>query len=80
MSAAAPRNLVRVTGERNGIIEFEYGVGDLSLDPATGAYLFVANEGSGAVTLLGIDAETGKLKESGQTAAVPSARYVLIGR
>ena len=32
MSAdAAPRNLVRVTGERNGIIEFEYGVGDLSL-------------------------------------------------
>ena len=32
MSAAAvPRKLVRVTGERNGIIEFEYGVGDLSL-------------------------------------------------
>jgi phenol hydroxylase P0 protein len=31
-AAAAPlRNLVRVTGERNGIIEFEYGVGDLSL-------------------------------------------------
>lgn len=27
----APRNLVRVTGERNGIIEFEYGIGDLSL-------------------------------------------------
>ena len=29
--AAAPRKLVRVTGTRNGIIEFEYGVGDLSL-------------------------------------------------
>jgi phenol hydroxylase P0 protein len=31
MAAPALRNLVRVTGERNGIIEFEYGVGDLSL-------------------------------------------------
>ena len=30
-AAAAPRKLVRVTGERNGIIEFEYGVDDLSL-------------------------------------------------
>lgn len=29
--AAAARRLVRVTGTRNGIIEFEYGVGDLSL-------------------------------------------------
>lgn len=51
----------------------------LAID-ATGAYLLVANEGSGVVTLLGIDAETGKLKESGQTAAVPSPRYVLMGR
>lgn len=31
MEAAASRKLVRVTGERNGFIEFEYGVGDLSL-------------------------------------------------
>lgn len=32
MSAAvALRNLVRVTGERNGMIEFEFGMGDLSL-------------------------------------------------
>ena len=32
MDAATPlRNFARVTGERNGIIEFEYGVGDLSL-------------------------------------------------
>jgi phenol hydroxylase P0 protein len=31
MTAAAFRKLVRITGERNGIIEFEYGVGDLSL-------------------------------------------------
>lgn len=31
MAAAAARKLVRVTGTRNGIIEFEYGVGDLSL-------------------------------------------------
>ncbi len=31
-AAAAPlRKLVRVTGERNGIIEFEYGVGDISM-------------------------------------------------
>lgn len=30
-AAAAPRKLVRVTGQRNGIIEFEYGIGDLSL-------------------------------------------------
>lgn len=31
MAQAAIRNFVRVTGERNGIIEFEYGVGDMSL-------------------------------------------------
>jgi len=31
MEPAEPRKLVRVTGERNGNIEFEYGVGDLSL-------------------------------------------------
>jgi phenol/toluene 2-monooxygenase (NADH) P0/A0 len=31
MTGAATRKLVRVTGERNGIIEFEYGVGDMSL-------------------------------------------------
>ncbi len=31
MAQAAIRNLVRVTGERNGIVEFEYGVGDMSL-------------------------------------------------
>lgn len=30
-AAAAPRKLVRVTGTRNGLIEFEYGVGDLSM-------------------------------------------------
>ena len=30
-AAAAPRKLVRVTGMRNGIVEFEYGVGDLSM-------------------------------------------------
>lgn len=30
-AAATPRKLVRVTGERNGIIEFEYGVDDLSM-------------------------------------------------
>jgi phenol/toluene 2-monooxygenase (NADH) P0/A0 len=30
-SAAAARKLVRVTGTRNGIIEFEYGIGDLSM-------------------------------------------------
>lgn len=28
---AAARKLVRVTGERNGIVEFEYGLDDLSL-------------------------------------------------
>lgn len=31
MAQASIRNLVRVTGERNGIVEFEYGVGDMSL-------------------------------------------------
>jgi phenol hydroxylase P0 protein len=30
-AAASLRKLVRVMGERNGIIEFEYGVGDLSM-------------------------------------------------
>ncbi len=29
--AAAAQRLVRVTGTRNGIVEFEYGVGDLSM-------------------------------------------------
>ncbi|MFM5906972.1 MAG: phenol hydroxylase subunit [Novosphingobium sp.] len=48
-SAAAPRKLVRVTGERNGLIEFEYGVGDLSmaielmLPPAAFAEFCAAN-------------------------------------
>lgn len=27
----ASRKFVRVTGERNGIVEFEFGIGDLSL-------------------------------------------------
>lgn len=31
MAGAATRKLVRVIGERNGLIEFEYGIGDLSL-------------------------------------------------
>ena len=31
MATSLPRKLVRVTGERNGLVEFEYGVGDLSL-------------------------------------------------
>jgi phenol hydroxylase P0 protein len=30
MAASAPRKVVRVTGTRNGLVEFEYGVGDLS--------------------------------------------------
>lgn len=30
-ATSAARKLVRVTGQRNGIVEFEYGVGDLSL-------------------------------------------------
>jgi phenol/toluene 2-monooxygenase (NADH) P0/A0 len=31
MAAPVVRKVVRVTGTRNGLIEFEYGVGDLSL-------------------------------------------------
>lgn len=31
MAAPGTRKVVRVTGTRNGLIEFEYGVGDLSL-------------------------------------------------
>lgn len=31
MADPAPQRLVRVIGERNGIIEFEYGIGDLSM-------------------------------------------------
>jgi len=31
VAAADTQKVVRVTGERNGLVEFEYGVGDLSL-------------------------------------------------
>lgn len=31
MAAPSTRKVVRVMGTRNGLIEFEYGVGDLSL-------------------------------------------------